>query len=53
MWQELRDEADYAFKSSENEKARLAALLSTAVASDPDRYASYSSEIGKLIDLFT
>ena len=53
MWQELRDEADYAFKSGENEKARLAALLSTAVASDPDRYASYSSEIGKLIDLFT
>jgi len=53
MWQELRDEADYAFKSSENEKARLAALLSTAIASDPDRYASYSLEIGKLIDLFT
>ena len=52
MWQELRDEADYAFKSSENEKARLAALLSTAVASDPDRYAAYSSQISTLIGLF-
>ena len=53
MWQELRDEADYAFKAGENEKARLAALLSTAVASDPDRYAAYSSQISKLIGLFT
>ena len=53
MWQELRDEADYAFKASENEKARLAALISTAIASDPDRYSSYSTQIANLAGLFS
>jgi hypothetical protein len=53
MWQELRDEADYAFKSSENEKARLSALISTAIASDPDKYSSYSTQIATLAGLFS
>jgi hypothetical protein len=53
MWQELRDEADYAFKSTENEKARLSALISTAIASDPDKYASYSTQIATLAGLFS
>ena len=53
MWQELRDEADYAFKSTENEKARLSALISTAIASDTDKYASYSTQIATLAGLFS
>jgi hypothetical protein len=53
MWQELRDEADYSFKATENEKARLSALISTAIASNPDKYASYSSQIADLAGLFS
>lgn len=38
LWQELRDQADYDFRSTENEKERIAALVNTALASDPESY---------------
>ena len=53
MWQELRDEADYAFKASENEKSRINQLIATAIASDPDRYSSYTTQIANLAGFFS
>lgn len=38
LWQELRDQADYDFRSAENENERIAALVNTALASDPESY---------------
>ena len=49
MWQELRDQADYDFRNSENDKNRIAQLVNTALASDPDKYGSSVSSIESLI----
>ena len=43
LWQELRDQADFDFRFAENEKARIGALLNTALAADP---ASYKDTTG-------
>jgi hypothetical protein len=43
LWQELRDQADYDFRSTENEKERIAAIVNTALASDPDSYRNATS----------
>jgi len=51
MWQELRDQADYDFRNSENDKNRIAQLVNTALASDPDKYGGSVSDIEKLIGL--
>ena len=40
LWQELRDESDQIFRTSENEKNRIAQLVNTALASDPDSYSN-------------
>jgi hypothetical protein len=53
MWQELRDNADYAFRSEENEKNRIAQLVNTALASDPNRYGSSTAALQNLISLIT
>ena len=49
MWQELRDQADYDFRAYENEQNRIAQLVATAIASDPDKYSYLSSNITELI----
>ena len=43
LWQELRDQADFDFRFAENQKARIGALLNTALAADP---ASYKDTTG-------
>ena len=53
MWQELRDNADYDRRASENEKDRIAQLVSTSVASDPTRYGSGLAAVENLIRLIT
>jgi hypothetical protein len=53
MWQELRDNADYDFRAGENEKSRIAQLVSTALASDPSRYGSGLAAIENLIGIIT
>ena len=53
MWQELRDNADYDFRAGENEKNRIAQLVSTALASDPERYGSGLAAIENLIGIIT
>ena len=53
MWQELRDNADYDFRAGENEKSRIAQLVSTALASDPERYGSGLAAIENLIGIIT
>ena len=52
LWQELRDNADYDFKSTENQRNRLSQLVNTALASDPKRYASAQAIVG-LIESIT
>ena len=52
LWQELRDEADHVFRSTESEKDRIASIVNTALASDPDSYrntASLKNLIGAII----
>jgi len=49
MWQELRDQADYDFRAYENEQNRIAQLVATAIASDPDKYSYLSANITELI----
>ena len=43
IWQELRDQADFDFRYADNQKARIGALLNTALAADP---ASYKDTAG-------
>ena len=43
LLQELRDQADYDFREAENDKNRIAQLVNTAIASDPEKYAATSS----------
>ena len=51
LWQELRDQADYDFRNSENEKNRIAQLVNTALASDPSKYNSSFGNLQNLIGL--
>jgi hypothetical protein len=43
LWQELRDEADHVFRSTESEKDRIASIVNTALASDPDSFKNIES----------
>ena len=43
LLQELRDKADYGFRTVENDKNRIANLVTTAIASDPTKYAATES----------
>ena len=51
LWQELRDQADYDFRNTENEKNRIAQLVNTALASDPSKYNSSLGNLNSLIGL--
>ena len=49
-WQEIRDQADYDFRSFENERTRVSQLVSTAISSDPERYGYLSDNVSKLVN---
>ena len=51
LWQELRDQADFDFRNTENEKNRIAQLVNTALASDPSKYNSSLGNLNSLIGL--
>ena len=53
LWQELRDQADYDFRASENERNRIAQLVNTALASDPSKYGSGLQSIKNLVGIIT
>jgi len=53
LWQELRDQADYDFQESENEKNRISQIVNTALASDPERYSASLNDIKGLIKSIT
>ena len=40
---ELRDNADQIFRTAESEKDRIASIVNTALASDPDSYRNTTS----------
>ena len=50
LWQELRDNADYVFRAAENEKNRVASLISTAVSNSSENYKA-TDNLEKLITL--
>ena len=53
LWQELRDNADYIFRAEQGERERIAALVNTAVSSDPESYnntTSLKNLIGAIIE---
>ena len=49
LWQQLRDQADYDFSNAENNQNRIAQLVNTAIASDPDKYGASVESIQALI----
>ncbi len=49
MWQELRDQADYDFRASENTLNRISQLVNTAVASDPSKYSTALTSLQNLV----
>jgi len=51
LWQELRDQADFDFRNTENEKNRISQLVNTALASDPSKYNSSLGNLQNLIGL--
>ena len=51
LWQELRDQADYDFRASENERNKIAQLVNTAL--DPSKYGSSVNDIKALITTIT
>ena len=44
-----RDQADYDFRNAENNQNRIAQLVNTAIASDPDKYGASVESIQALI----
>jgi hypothetical protein len=53
LWQELRDQADYDFRESENERNRISQLVNTALASDPSKYNTSLGNLQNLISLIS
>ena len=50
LWQEMRDQADYAFKRSENEATRKTQLLATALGNEgAGAEKNWSTTIGSLL----
>jgi len=50
LWQEMRDQADYAFKAAENEATRKTQLLATALGNEgAGSQDNWSSNIGSLL----
>tara|TARA_R100001463_G_scaffold59312_1_gene111573 strand:- start:7629 stop:10514 length:2886 start_codon:yes stop_codon:yes gene_type:complete len=50
LWQEMRDQADYAFKASENEATRKTQLLATALGNEgAGSQENWASNIGSLL----
>ena len=49
LWQELRDQADFDFRASENELNRQAQIISTAIANEGDAGKTYDDYLKSLV----
>ena len=49
LWQELRDQADFDFKASENEENRKAQIISTAIANEGEAGKTYDNYLETLV----
>jgi hypothetical protein len=49
MWQELRDQADFDFRASENDQNRQVQLLATAIANEGKAGETYDDLLSTLI----
>ena len=50
LWQELRDQADFDFRASENELNRQAQIISTAIANEGKAGEKYDDYLASLIN---
>ena len=51
LWQELRDNADYDFRSAENAKAQVTQLRATAIANEAALAEKSKSTIDQIVDI--
>ena len=49
LWQDLRDQADFAFRAAQNKEDREAQIISTAIGADPKKYANGQQELRALL----
>ena len=52
LWQEMRDEADFAFRASENEENRKAQIVATAIANEGKSGEKYDDYLTSLVSGF-
>jgi len=50
LWQEFRDQADFAFRESENAENRTSQIISTALSADPGKYANSVESLKDLVN---
>ena len=50
LWQEFRDQADFAFRESENAENRTSQIISTALSADPGKYANSVDSLKDLVN---
>jgi hypothetical protein len=49
LWQELRDQADFDFRASENEENRKAQIVATAIANEGKAGEKYDDYLTNLV----
>ncbi len=50
LWQELRDQADFDFRATENELTRQAQIISTAIANEGKAGEKYDDLLSTLVN---
>jgi hypothetical protein len=50
LWQEFRDQADFAFREAENAENRTSQIISTALSADPGKYANSVDSLKSLVN---
>jgi len=50
LWQEFRDQADFAFREAENAENRTSQIISTALSADPGKYANSVQSLKNLVN---
>tara|TARA_R110002072_G_scaffold91576_3_gene204227 strand:+ start:171 stop:2321 length:2151 start_codon:yes stop_codon:yes gene_type:complete len=50
LWQEFRDQADFAFREAENAENRTSQIISTALSADPGKYANSVDSLKNLVN---
>jgi hypothetical protein len=53
LWQELRDQADFDFRGSENELNRQAQIISTAIANEGEAGKTYDDYMAGILNKLT